>query len=62
MKSKLADVAEQQLIEAAKLMTHEQRLRAFIELSKRMIELQRAGQASNGSQHHGLDSTTHEHR
>jgi len=45
MKSQLAEAAEQQLIEAAKRMTHEQRLRAFIELSKRMIELQQAGKA-----------------
>jgi hypothetical protein len=45
MESKLADYAEQQLIEAAKRMTHEQRLRAFIEHSKRMVRLQRAGKA-----------------
>jgi hypothetical protein len=43
MKSKLAEAAEQQLIEDAKRMTREQRLRAFIKLSKHMIELQRAG-------------------
>jgi hypothetical protein len=45
MESKLAEYAEQQLIEAAKRMTREQRLRAFIEHSKRMVQLQRAGKA-----------------
>jgi hypothetical protein len=45
MESKLAEYAEQQLIEAAKRMTPEQRLRAFIEQSKRMVQLQRAGKA-----------------
>jgi hypothetical protein len=45
MESKLAQYAEQQLIEAAKRMTHVQRLRAFMEHSKRMVQLQRAGKA-----------------
>jgi hypothetical protein len=53
MKSKLANAAEQQLIDAAKRMTPAQRLRAFIEHSRRMVQLQQAGkelrtpQASN---------------
>jgi hypothetical protein len=50
MKSKLAEAAEQQLIEAAKRMTHEQRLRAFIELSRRMVELQQAGKVLQNPQ------------
>ena len=41
MESKLAQYAEQQLIEAAKRMTPEQRLRAYLEHSKRMTSLQR---------------------
>jgi hypothetical protein len=45
MESKLAEYAEQQLIEAAKRMTSEQRLRAYLEHSKRMSSLQRAGKA-----------------
>jgi hypothetical protein len=45
MESKLANYAEQQLIEAARRMTREQRLRAFMEHSKRMVQLQRAGKA-----------------
>lgn len=47
MKSKLADYAEQQLIEAVKRMTHAQRLRAFMEHSKRRVQLQRAGKAAS---------------
>jgi hypothetical protein len=43
MESKLADYAEQQLIEAAKRMTHQQRLRAFMEHSKRMVQLRALG-------------------
>jgi len=46
MESKLANYAEQQLIEAARRMTREQRLRAFMEHSKRMVQLQRAGKAA----------------
>jgi hypothetical protein len=45
MESKLANYAEQRLIEAAKRMTPEQRLRAFMEHSKRMVQLQRARKA-----------------
>jgi len=45
MESKLAQYAEQQLIEAAKRMTPEQRLRAYLEHSRRMSSLQRAGKA-----------------
>jgi hypothetical protein len=44
MESKLAQYAEQQLIEAAKKMTREQRLAAFIEHSRRVTELFHAGQ------------------
>jgi hypothetical protein len=46
MKSRLAELAEQQLIEAARRMTPEQRLGAFIEHSKRMVQLQRAGRGA----------------
>lgn len=49
MKSKLAEAAEQQLIDAAKRMTREQRLRAFILHSKRMVQLQRAGKELRAS-------------
>jgi hypothetical protein len=44
MESKLAQYAEQQLIEAAKRMTREQRLAAFIEHNKRVHELFRLGE------------------
>ena len=44
MESKLAQYAEEQLIEAAKRMTREERLAAFIEHSRRLNELFRAGQ------------------
>ncbi len=43
MESELAKYAEQQLIEAAKRMTPEQRLQTYLAHSKRMVELQRAG-------------------
>jgi hypothetical protein len=43
MESKLAHYAEQQLIEAAKRMSREQRLAAFIEHSRRVTELFNAG-------------------
>jgi hypothetical protein len=43
MESKLAQYAEQQLIEAAKRQTREQRLAAFIEQSKRVNRLFRVG-------------------
>jgi len=44
MESKLAQYAEQQLIEAAKRMTREERLVAFMEHSRRVYELYHAGQ------------------
>ncbi len=44
MESKLAQYAEQQLIEAAKRLTHEQRLAAFVEHSRRVNELFFIGQ------------------
>jgi hypothetical protein len=44
VESKLAQYAEQQLIEAAKRMTREERLAAFIEHSRRVNELFHAGQ------------------
>jgi len=50
MISKLAEAAELQLIEDAKRMTPEQRLRAFIELSRRMIELRQAASETHPSQ------------
>ena len=63
MKSKLADAAEQQLIEASRRMTREQRLLAFIELSKRMVELQGAGKALRNEQPGVADlKSAHEHR
>jgi hypothetical protein len=43
MESKLAHYAEQQLIEAAKRMTREERLAAFIEHSRTMNKLFNAG-------------------
>jgi hypothetical protein len=43
MKSKLAEYAEEQLVEAAKRLTREQRLVAFIEHSRRVGEFFRAG-------------------
>jgi len=44
MESKLAQYAEQQLIEAAKRMTPEQRLAAFIAHTRRINELYLAGE------------------
>jgi len=43
MESELAKYAEQQLIEAAKRMTPEQRLRAYIQHSKQLIAFQKVG-------------------
>jgi len=43
MESKLGQYAEEQLIEAAKRMTREQRLAAFIEHSRKVDQLFRSG-------------------